>query len=748
MPIIGYCDRLTVEPGDKIRFMVSSDFPRYRADLVRLIHGDDNPKGPGLKEEVVGSAVSGEYTGRRQSYPKGSYVRVTKLPRRRSFETVSIQAWIYPTTPTKGVQGLVTSWAGDGTGGFGLFIDERGALAMALRDASGTTEWVSTGRQLRAATWYLVLGSYRSSGRKVSLRQVPVSSWPRDKTMAIVERTVSVGEVTVKDPILIAAYWSRDENGERVATGHFNGKIERPRLFSRALTMREADRFNQGISASRLKGGLIADWDFSRSVETDTIVDTSGHGLGGKTLNSPKRAVTGHNWTGRDVDFRRAPDQYGAIYFHDDDLDDCRWSTDFELTVPRRLKSGVYAARLMAGTARDYVPFFVRPSKGRPTSRIAFLAPTLSYLAYANDHAISRPDLRAALGLPDFGYPVRAADKYLVRTNLLSLYDRHTDGSGVCYASRLRPLLTMRPNYIEASLGNGKGSPHQFSADLCLLDWMEAKGFRFDVITDEDLHSEGARLLVPYKVVVSGTHPEYWTERMLDGLQAYLKDDGRFMYLGGNGLYWVTSIDPKRPHIAEVRRWGGTQNWRSEPGEFHHSSTGEIGGLWRNRGRPPQKLVGVGFTAEGFDRNAPYRRSPDSFNEPVAFIFEGIGKDELIGDFECLTQHYGSAGYEIDRFDLELGTPAHALLLASASGFSNSYQHVVEEVDVADSKQGGPVNPKVRADIVYFEYPNGGAVFSVGSIAWCGCLSFNKYENNVSRVTENVLRKFSTSERP
>ncbi len=196
-----------------------------------------------------------------------------------------------------------------------------------------------------------------------------------------------------------------------------------------------------------------------------------------------------------------------------------------------------------------------------------------------------------------------------------------------------------------------------------------------------------------------------------------------------------------------MRRWGGTQNWRSEPGEFHHSSTGEMGGLWRNRGRAPQKLVGVGFTAEGFDRNAPYRRSPDSFNERVAFIFEGIGKDERIGDFECLTQHHGSAGYEIDRFDFKLGTPAHALLLASASGFSNSYQHVVEEVDVADSKQGGPVNPKVRADIVYFEYPKGGAVFSVGSIAWCGCLSYNKYDNNVSRVTENVLRKFSTSER-
>jgi len=54
------------------------------------------------------------------------------------------------------------------------------------------------------------------------------------------------------------------------------------------------------------------------------------------------------------------------------------------------------------------------------------------------------------------------------------------------------------------------------------------------------------------------------------------------------------------------------------------------------------------------------------------------------------------------------------------------------------------VNPLVRADMVYFECPNGGAVFSTGSIAWCGSLSYNNYDNNVSRVTDNVLRQFIT----
>ena len=59
--------------------------------------------------------------------------------------------------------------------------------------------------------------------------------------------------------------------------------------------------------------------------------------------------------------------------------------------------------------------------------------------------------------------------------------------------------------------------------------------------------------------------------------------------------------------------------------------------------------------------------------------------------------------------------------------------------------QGGTVNPLVKADMTYFEYPNNGAVFSVGSISWTGSLYYNDYDNNVSKITENVLKKFYCS---
>jgi N,N-dimethylformamidase len=229
---------------------------------------------------------------------------------------------------------------------------------------------------------------------------------------------------------------------------------------------------------------------------------------------------------------------------------------------------------------------------------------------------------------------------------------------------------------------------------------------------------------------------------MMDALEAYLSQGGRMMYLGGNGFYWVTSVDPEKPHVVEVRRGiAGTRAWESPPGELYHSTTGEPGGLWRYRGRAPNKIAGIGFTAQGWNGTAPgYRRQPGSFDPRAAFIFEGIGADEIIGNFGLGLG--GAAGDEIDRVDYGLGTPHHTLVLASSSGHPDGVLPVIEDYRELDVKFMARENWQVRADMVYFETPNNGAVFSTGSIAWCSSLSHNQYDNNVSRITENVLREF------
>ncbi|MDG6924991.1 MAG: LamG domain-containing protein [Nitrososphaerota archaeon] len=736
MPIIGYCDRLSVRPGEKINFMVSCDFSAYSADIVRFIHADPNKIGPGLKVELVKTAVTGRYRGKKESYPQGSYVEVQKCDGLNGAKGITLQAWIMPTLPAKGLQAVMSVWGGKD--GFGMFVDKGGCLTAGVR-SNGKVTWAAAGRPLRASAWYFVACSYDPINGRVTLREQPVKEWPGEKGVVATRKVGVAASPGFAAPVIIGAYCEDDK-----IAGCFNGKIDRPRVFARALEREQVESLRNGGPANSPEFEVVADWDFSKSVSTDDVIDQSEFQSHGKAVNSPKRAVTGYNWTGRDVDFRLSPSEYGAIHFHEDDLDDARWKVDIEFEVPKTFRSAVYALRMEAKGYIDYVPFFVLPPRGKTTSSIAFLVPTLSYLAYGNDHVLGNPELQETFMMPPgFKFPRTRIDKYLVKTNLMSLYDSHTDRSGVCHVSRLRPILTMRPDYLEAFQAGGKGAPHQFPADLWIIDWMEAKGFGYDVITDEDLHQEGFGLVKPYDVVMTGTHPEYWTEQMLNSIQRYLDEGGRVMYMGGNGFYWVTSVNEDKPHVFEVRRWGGSQSWTSQPGEYHHSSTGEMGGLWRNRGRAPQKMLGVGFTSQGHGPNRTYRRLKDSFDPRAAFIFRGIGKDEVIGDFDNLDGGPGAAGYEFDRFDHALGTPAHALLLASATDFTDDYQLAIEEVDSADSKQGGSINDRVRADMVYFEYPKGGAVFSTGSVSWSGSLFYNAYKNNVSKITENVLREFS-----
>jgi len=609
-------------------------------------------------------------------------------------------------------------------------IDEDGSVALWLGNGADI-EKIRLGVPLLARHWYLVAASYDARHGEAAVHHRLLSEWPIPQKEATVRTKVTSSMGCKGSPPLLMASSAHDSNDPQTPDFYFNGKIDNPRIYARASQLPEISE----------PSALVASWDFSRDIATSLVRDVGPSALHGRTVNIPTRAVTGHNWTGEASDFRVAPAQYGAIYFHEDDLEDAGWDVAFEWAVPEQWESGFYAVHLGTGEGEDYVPFVVTSESAR--ARIAFLAPTLSYLVYANQRFID--PIRASLELQESEESV-PQDSYMREQRLLSCYDLHSDGSGVCYSSRLRPILNFRPGYVMPSRSLAAFWPRHLNADLHLLDWLDAKGFEYDVISDDDLHREGTDLLASYRVVLTGSHPEYWTESMLNGLESYQNNGGRLMYLGGNGFYWITSCDPERPHVVEVRRWRGTRVWEAAPGEWHHSSTGEMGGLWRYRNRPAQKMVGVGFASQGGGRNRPYRRLEGSLDARADFIFEGVGRDELIGDFPALVLEHGAAGFEVDRVDRTLGTPAHALLLATADGFTDLYQVAIEDQLVSTPNTGGSRNSLVRSDMVYFEGPGGGAVFSVGSISWCSCLSYNHGQNNVSRITENVLRRFSSGE--
>ena len=53
-----------------------------------------------------------------------------------------------------------------------------------------------------------------------------------------------------------------------------------------------------------------------------------------------------------------------------------------------------------------------------------------------------------------------------------------------------------------------------------------------------------------------------------------------------------------------------------------------------------------------------------------------------------------------------------------------------------------PMDELIRSDMVFFETLSGGAVFSVGSITFCGSLPHNNFDNNISALLRNVIDRF------
>jgi len=746
--IFGYCTPWSVKPGDPMQFMVSAEgVTETRAMLVRLIHGDESSEGPGFVEQEIPGAVPELLHVRRQFTQKGSFAEVpgfeTQDPCGGSF---TVAAFICPTAPGKRRQTALGRWDIHGSRGWALGINPDGHLEF----------WVGNGRDVDQVTaevplipkcWYFVAASFDAATRGARLVQLgkvgrynshlgPVVPYDYDSLVASTLK-LAPEPAGAEVPFLWAGAsdWN-DMRGRFVAT-LYNGKIDRSGVWTRAIP--EADLRAMAADGQFETEGALALWDTTAGYTDrgigDRIVDAGPNGLHAHGVNRPVRAMTGWNWTGRDDSFRLNPGQYGGVHFHDDALTDCRWEPTVEWTVPEGLRSGVYALRLTTDGAEDHVPFFVRAAN--PKAPIAVLMSTFTYLAYANEHLAYEAPIAQAITAHTPILTRRDIDFVKLNEFGLSTYDHHSDGAGCCYSSWLRPILNIRPRYRSSAMG----FPWALPADLSLIWWLENAGYDYEILTDHDLHAEGAAALEPYRTVINVTHPEYYSEAMMDATEDYLTRGGRVIYCGGNGYYWVSALREGEPEIMEVRKLdAGSRAWQAQAGEGYLASTGERSGLWRSRGRAPQKIVGIGFTAEGMDRSTHFERMPDSFHKRAAWMFQGIGDHEKIGDFGLGLG--GAAGIEIDRYDLALGTPPHTLLVGMAEGFSDNYPLVSEEITYAFPGRGGTQDPQVRADITYFTTAQHGACLAIGSIAWSMALPINGGQNNAATLMRNVLDAF------
>ena len=268
--VTGYTDKIAVTKDEEITFFVHSEFGEsYKSDIVRLINGDTNPEGPGLKEKIVRNKANRVYKGVHQPLMAGSYLMVPHSEK-LDCDNITVCAYIYPTTPITDVegvevgdQGIITKWDGKKQTGFGLFINKSGSLEFKVGRGKGKTEIFSLSKPLFRKVWYRVYASFDSKTGEVSVSQqahVSITNGghgmsmlhPKEdtndyKTFKTSKQVLGKNEA----PLLMAANTLNINSGREIRGDHFkqlknpveipehfqkyNGKIERPRLFNSAV---------------------------------------------------------------------------------------------------------------------------------------------------------------------------------------------------------------------------------------------------------------------------------------------------------------------------------------------------------------------------------------------------------------------------------------------------------------------------------------------------------------------------------
>ena len=206
LPITGYLDRFSHRPGESFTAHIGMREPgAYRARLVRVISGDPNPQGPGLRFEELPQRFDQSFTGRRQEIRLGSYGIVEQGPRR---EAGSSTAWTWTVQVRTQAPEVPATLIAEESEGRAVILATGPTGTEARLAWPGGELRLTTHKPLLASHWYrLWLGVDTKTGHVV-LGQQPLGEGARSMTSAQAPGLSLPSEGTV----LIAA--------ERVALPH------------------------------------------------------------------------------------------------------------------------------------------------------------------------------------------------------------------------------------------------------------------------------------------------------------------------------------------------------------------------------------------------------------------------------------------------------------------------------------------------------------------------------------------------
>ena len=171
----------------------------------------------------MGGGLSQTLPGMRQELNPGSYVRVPQSEGLDVDGEFVLSALIWPTHLNGREQAILGRWSVAAQRGFQLMLTADGEVALRVGDGDSEPLVVRLPGSLPLRHWYRVEAAYCS--REASVVCIPLEPRPAAEARAL-KTPVRVSPNSGGLQVYIAA-WS---DVSTTVGGHYNGKIERPRI--------------------------------------------------------------------------------------------------------------------------------------------------------------------------------------------------------------------------------------------------------------------------------------------------------------------------------------------------------------------------------------------------------------------------------------------------------------------------------------------------------------------------------------
>jgi hypothetical protein len=487
-------------------------------------------------------------------------------------------------------------------------------------------------------------------------------------------------------------------------TGHLlDADIALPVIYNRALTLVEITfRFNDKGQTIPDVSDVLGCWPLDEEGDT-SVHDISSFERVGTIINNGSWMIGGPSFDSAVVDDNydpgADPKRGHGLRLCSDDLYDCGWDVSHEYAIPADAVPGVYVARItLSGGAIYDVSFVVTKNADDPKASIVVLCNTNSWLAYnsapfaANDNGLGQV----------YGTDGPALD---LRTGF-SCYRIHQFQQPTFQIGVNLPWPNARPYIYYGQDQDGNPYSHLLRAERFMHVWLAANGYDFDVISDFDLLSD-PDILQEYQVLIVAGHSEYWSSQEVDAVKQFLNQGGRLIIYSGNTALWRVSFDADLA-VMECRKCSalptGSIADYVTAGESFHSQDGLRGGVLRRNGYPVSDVFGLepaGFqdlTLRSFQ-----------ITQPGHFLFTTPNEIDMSDVAAFGTK---SVGHEWDILYDEANLSSVVILGQSPASADPQNPDFIWNYDVSAN-----ADLPYIASMMYWERPDGGLVFNIGSIA-------------------------------